>query len=304
MRRKVVRHGVSTLTISLPARWAKQHRIKPGKELEVTARGGILEVAASPSDDPISLDVDIKDHLKVGVRYINAAYRKGVDELTLHYGQSSYLHRIERCLAEEVLGFEIVRQGENWCTMKVIPGEEDGSFETLLRRVWILLLSMGDDTLKGMKEKSNNFDRGIVAIDNRISKFTNYCIRVLARRGSVEHRNIPAFYRLLRGLEELADPYKYLAERYCHNLPKLNPKFFSIMENINKDVRRFYGTFYKPDNHALSLLLSDVKRSRQQFFDVYFKEKIDPMYLQFLLLINEKLMELLSAVVELSIIKN
>ena len=76
------------------------------------------------------------------------------------------------------------------------------------------------------------------------------------------------------------------------------------MENINKDVRRFYGTFYKPDNHALSLLLSDVKRSRQQFFDVYFKEKIDPMYLQFLLLINEKLMELLSAVVELNIIKN
>ena len=35
MKRKVVKHGTSTLTVSLPSLWAKEYGLKPGDELRI-----------------------------------------------------------------------------------------------------------------------------------------------------------------------------------------------------------------------------------------------------------------------------
>ena len=44
MKRKVNRVGQNTLTISLPAKWAKNNNIKPGDELEIFEEPKLLMI--------------------------------------------------------------------------------------------------------------------------------------------------------------------------------------------------------------------------------------------------------------------
>ena len=39
MKRKIVKHGNSTLTVSLPSKWAKNNSLKQGDEIDVIENG-------------------------------------------------------------------------------------------------------------------------------------------------------------------------------------------------------------------------------------------------------------------------
>ena len=46
MKRKINRVGYSTLTVSLPSKWAKQYGLKPGDEVEISEDGRTLRIEA------------------------------------------------------------------------------------------------------------------------------------------------------------------------------------------------------------------------------------------------------------------
>jgi len=303
MKRNVVKHGPSTLTISIPAKWVRANNLKPGSVLDVEEKGSRLIISTKKLEDFETLDVDIKNNKKTGVRYINCSNRKGCDELTLKFEDSSYIKRIEQCLSEDILGFEIVKQTKNSCVIKDIPGTKFEEFDVLLERIWILIISISEDVLSALEDKDKSQWDSIASIDKRINKFTNFCIRILNKKGHPRYKNIPIYYRFLRGLEELSDFYKYLLVYYTKKDIKVSKEFLELLEKNNEHLKMFYKLFYKPKDEETEILLVETREMYTKIFEYSGKNK-DNILIPLLFSINDKIRSLLSSIIELNILND
>lgn len=302
MKRRIVKHGKSTLTISLPSSWVKKNNLKPKSDIEVEEKGPNLIIKTKKGEEFLKTSLDIKDNYKTGIRYICSFYRKGCDELHISYDDPSYLARIEQCLAEDILGYEIVKNGKTWCVIKDIPGTKFEGFNTLINRIWIMLTSIANDLYESMKEKDKATIEGIKSLDTRINKFTNYCIRVLNKKGHPDYKNIPIYYRLLRELEEIGDLYKYLALYYLSDKSHPSKVFLNRFRQVNLFLITFRKLFYKPDDSITEKLLLDTLKIHEDF-GKYFK-RMDAAYFHYLFMINDRIRKLLSSIIEMKILKN
>ena len=114
IKRKVVLHGDSTLTISLPARWAKKFNIKKGDELNVEENEREIRIT---NDKEITLDkkqFSVGNLRRLGISYITSLYRSGYDEIHLDYNNNDYIETIHDVLSNEITGFEIVKHSSSF----------------------------------------------------------------------------------------------------------------------------------------------------------------------------------------------
>ena len=82
MRRKVIKQGHNTLTVTLPGKWVNKMGIKPGDELDVTDQDRGLLISTEKGPNLSSITVDISDLTPALIwRYILSAYRAGYDEI-------------------------------------------------------------------------------------------------------------------------------------------------------------------------------------------------------------------------------
>jgi len=303
MKRSIVKHGPSTLTISLPAKWVRENNLNSGSLLDVEEKGPRLIINTKKNYEFITLNLDIKENIRTCVRYINAAHRKGCDELILNYSDPSYLKRIEQCLADEILGYEIVKQGKNFCVIKDITGTKMEEFDTLLERIWIIIIAISEDVLEALKNKDKTTVDNIITLDKRINKFTNFSMRILNKRGHLKYKNIPVYYDLLRELEELADQYKYLLEYYSKKDIKTSREYLELLTKINEFLRLFYKSFYKPKDEDIENLLVETKKMYEKIAD-YSEKSNEKILITFLFTINDRIRSLLSSIVEMNILND
>jgi phosphate uptake regulator len=84
MKRKVIKQGYNTLTVTLPTDWTKKFNIKPGDEVDIIEQGRGLQVSTEKGPNLSTITIDIS-RLSPAViwRYLLAAYRAGYDEITI-----------------------------------------------------------------------------------------------------------------------------------------------------------------------------------------------------------------------------
>ena len=85
MRRKVIKQGHNTLTITLPSKWVNNQGITPGDELDVSEQEKSLLISANSGGTiPVSTTIDISNLTPPIIwRYISSAYRAGYDEIAV-----------------------------------------------------------------------------------------------------------------------------------------------------------------------------------------------------------------------------
>ncbi|MBS3056589.1 MAG: AbrB/MazE/SpoVT family DNA-binding domain-containing protein [Candidatus Aenigmarchaeota archaeon] len=90
MRRKVIKQGHNTLTITLPSSWVNKFNIKTGDELDVREQGKILSIGTEKSSGTSSVTIDISNLTPPIIwRYILSVYRAGYDEIrVIGFGKS------------------------------------------------------------------------------------------------------------------------------------------------------------------------------------------------------------------------
>ena len=83
MKRKIIRQGHNTLTVTLPSKWAAKNGIKPGDEVDITENETSLVIGSSPKGaGGESITVDISGLTPPIIwRMISSAYRAGYSEI-------------------------------------------------------------------------------------------------------------------------------------------------------------------------------------------------------------------------------
>jgi len=247
IQRKVVLHGPSTLTISLPTRWAKKHGIKKGDELEVEEFDKILKISTEKEYFPIkTIKADFSNLSEDAVKSILAILHKsGYDELELIFNDSKMLKIIQDRIRSMLIGYEIVEQTNKRCLIKSISTNEPKEFANVLRRTFRVSLSLAKSSLEAIKSGDIDKLNDALALEQTNNRLTNFCHRILNKQVSM-NKDTTYHYIILWIMEGICDDYKYIINYVKANKNiKISKELIDLYEGVNNLFEEYYNLFYK-----------------------------------------------------------
>lgn len=204
-------------------------------------------------------------------RYVSSVYRSGCDEFKIifdsgpekkRYSAFSYntvnlLHTQEgskeivlspievvQAMINRCIGVEIIDQRENWCIVKELGETTYKEFDNALRRVFLLLISMAEEINKAIKPRADKESlKSAHIIDTNIDRFTDFCFRVLSKKGYQEYRKTPTMHSILFMLEMIGDEFKKIAIHLLE-AKSISPKMESLFKIQSDQLRKYYTLFY------------------------------------------------------------
>lgn len=271
MKRKVVKHGPSTLIISLPSSWAKKTKIVKGSDVEVREDDGRLIVSPGDSDvsHPMEIDIDVTNLDRTSLMFaIRSLYRLGYDTINIRFGNGivPYYKTGEKLNVTAVIhkelsrliGYEVIQEGENSCVIKDLEVVSMKDFDQVERRVFLLLMNAMSQLIEGAKKMNKSLLEGIEELHDTITKFVSYCLRLINKKGRLIQVENIYHYHTVALLDRMTDTIKYAGREIRSQKTALKPAVIEIIEAVSRHLRLFYELFYKFENDKVV----EISRSR------------------------------------------
>ena len=248
----------------MPRSWGKKYNIKKGDELEVTESGNklIIDTQKGFTLNEVTIDVSNLDRTSV-LLCVRSAYRKGYDLITLTYSNPLTTHlrigkeiKVSSIINDEVLrlmGVEVVQQKENMCVIKSILEHSGKDFDTILRRIFILINEMVKDNVEGIKNNNRQLLETMEDRHDNVTRFISYALRLLNKYNYQDQQKIPTMYYLIASLEELVDILKWVARDFLiFFTAKPGAEAIKVTEQIGLIFEKYYDLFYKYEEKKIT----------------------------------------------------
>ncbi|MBI1970959.1 AbrB/MazE/SpoVT family DNA-binding domain-containing protein [Candidatus Woesearchaeota archaeon] len=268
MKRKIVRQGGSALTITLPSKWTQQFRLQPGDEVHIQQHGKDLLLSTTQLDAQKSVELDT---IKLGSfhhYYLTYYYHLGYDEIRVVYNKPEVFQQAKEHI-QHLLGYEITETGKNSFVIRNVSTVVASEFDTMLRRVFLLTLSIADESLDAFHHNNMAHLHDLQEIELTNNKFVSFCTQVLHKHGHPIPHHTLSMYALVRELEKLCDEYKHLCGIGISRLSRSSteqfpPQLLEYYQAVNSYVRLFYDLFYVYTEEKVQRLFSEKKRLEEQ----------------------------------------
>ncbi|MBW2999704.1 AbrB/MazE/SpoVT family DNA-binding domain-containing protein [Candidatus Woesearchaeota archaeon] len=298
MKRRVIKQGNNTLTITLPRKWAQKFEINAGDELDVEEDERNLVISTEKETRKKSIKVDLKDFKRLGRSYLTAIFRNDYDEIELIYNDPGYLAELQNDLASQLIGFEITNVGKNFCQIKDVAGINKDEFDTLLRRTWLLLINLSEDTLEALSKKDYSVLKTMPERDRSINKFTNYCARLLNKKQHYKSKNL-SYYNFLRNLEHIGDDYQHLAKECVENNLGINKNLSDYFKKMNNFLREAYEMFYSFEKEKMEKLFHQLTSANKELKKISANNNV--VIVNYLFSLRWRIRNLLSTIIEINL---
>ncbi len=235
MRRKIVQHGQSTLTLSLPSKWVKKNNVKKGQHLDVNVSEKGLFISLDKAKYS-EIELNLSDEKEWYVhRILSHMYTFGFDEIKVNYSNKKQLHLIRNSL-KELNGFEVVESKPNYCKIKSVTSIDSAEFDDTIKRVFWQILSQFDYFIDDINknnysncEESKEIHRVVIKLINLSKRLINK--NILFGRVSSKYA-----YNLLTGLLNISRAITYAYDYSKNN----NCEFTEDEEDLIKKIRKFF----------------------------------------------------------------
>ena len=255
MKRKVIQIADKTLVLSLPTDLVKEWGVKKGEEVDVLESGPKLIVSTA---EPRMLKKGIVEASNASERalrwLLSSLHKKGYDEIEITGPHTSV---IDQLLKDLFLGFAIIYKTGNTCTIRSLAKELDDQLQVIVRRAFLVTLSLADQSLELIKQKKYQELLSLTELEKQNNQLTNFCQRILNKRGLEEPVKNNFLYVIMWNLEKIADEYKYICEHLAGR--KITKETIELYSKTNSLLRRYYELFYKFDVAELSRLADEFK---------------------------------------------
>jgi phosphate uptake regulator len=263
MKRKTILMGGKTHVISLPLKWVKKYGVTKGQELNLEEKQNsiIVSTESKPKTKEIELNLKKADSSTI-IKNIVSCYQLGYNFLNLKFnptcinhktGQEVPTNKIIEGTCNQLIGFEIVEQTENYIHLKDLTDNSINEFNNILRRTFLLLNTFGKETHKFLKTgKSEDLHQKHI----QIRKYTNYCQRYLNIFGYDDKTTL--YTELLFNLEEISRTYRFITKEQV----KLKPQTLKMLKKTTLIQEDYYKLFYKFSHRKTS----DIIKERIELF--------------------------------------
>ena len=258
MKRKIIKQGHKTLTITLPRKWCERCGIEAGDEVDLMEAGSSLLLNCEKETDPNKAEINVTGLDRISIAfYIRSMYRRGFDEITVKFDKpitryyrgdkevsviSAISHEVNR-----LIGVEIIDQKSNKVVIRDISADSFKDFDNLLRKVFLLIKESFDVLYTGLEQKRASLGEEVQANHDTATKFISYCLRLLNKRGHEDYKNTASYYSIILLLDMITDQVKYAARMMEGYSRKPHKDTIDMVGNLRKTFELFYQMYYNPD---------------------------------------------------------
>ena len=267
MKRKVIQLAKKTLVVSLPIKWTRKIGLNKGDEVNVEERDNALIVSSEKIKRECgSIEVNLSGSSPRAAEWVlSALHKKGYDEIKILYDNERIAKLAHEVTRDLFVGFAVMQQSINSCTLKSIATESEEEFNKTLRRAFLVTLNLAENSLELIKEKKYLELKEILALEQTNNQFTNFGERILNKSGAKDPKNTCFLYIINWNLEKVCDEYRYICEYLSENDKlKLSKDIINVYESCNKLFRLFYETFYKFDIDKLNYKSQQRKSLKEE----------------------------------------
>lgn len=236
MQRKIVKHGESTLTISLPSKWAKLNNLKNGQLLEInTQKERMIISPKDTSSQKIKISFGKEEEWFIH-KILRHLYTAGYDEIDAQFEKINPLEKMRDWLSV-LPGLEVVEEEKNNYKLKCLSISSESEYNNLVKNImWAVLGQLDlfiENCLTSNGKKSAEFREKFYMI----SKLANLCKRLINKKNIYNASNSIYAYDFLNSLTELSLLVVYGAE-YIED--KKNIIFSEDEKKLMHKTRDFY----------------------------------------------------------------
>ncbi|MFC1730558.1 AbrB/MazE/SpoVT family DNA-binding domain-containing protein [candidate division KSB1 bacterium] len=288
MKRKVIKQGNNTLTITLPKKWTESLGVNGGDELELEESGKSLIVHTEKTSSKGEIEVDIPKQQYTS-RLIIMPYIQGYDSIRIRFPDREVYNKIEN-FSNYLLGFEIVEQKQNSCVLKNIAKGMDEEFDTILNRLFLVAMSTGHELIEALKKNDNSFLKEVDNIERNATKLDMFCRRMINTNNYRGKRPATSIYRINCIMEEITDIYRDIARFVLENNVKAGKDVLDFMKETLDYVDRFYKLYNKSSQKEIREFRIEEKALSKKGIDMMKGKKThDAVLMHYALSIIEKL---------------
>lgn len=230
MKRKIVKHGDSTLTISLPSKWAKANNLKQGQFLNLEqSNKGLIVSGDKAYFEKIEIILSNDKEWYVN-RMLRHLYASGYDEIDINYSTKDQIVLIRKGI-EGLPGFEIIESNFKSCRIKCVSSLESAEYEATVKRVMRLILSQLDYFIEDCGNKKSDALEEVNELFKTIFKLTNLCRRLINKSSPYDPVISKYSYRFLTSLMNISSfiiySYDYVKKTNKLNLSGIENEFIA-----------------------------------------------------------------------------
>jgi phosphate uptake regulator len=283
MGRKLVKQGKDALTISLPRKWLNKYNLNAGDELELEEKDNHIILSSKKTEFKKRCNLNISNCSdKIIYTMLNALYIRGEDEIEIKYSSSFELSIIKRSLIN-LVGFVVVKETDNICSIKDMGGTLAEDIDEIIKRIFVLINIFIDDAKKDI-ESGLSFDiDSIIMRDSDVNKLVLLSLRTLNKKTLDSKEYTQSLFSLLNYLENVSDE---IARLWKISIKYKIDKENSIIKNIDiakKAIDLIFEIYYRFSKDSCNKLI-DLRNSSRNLLDDEFNSLND---LKFIYHINQ-----------------
>ena len=200
-------------------------------------------------------------HLKNKEEYLDrmlmSRYREGYNEIYIKYDDSDTINSIRDTL-RFLLGFEIVDQTANSCTIKNISEGSDEDYTTMFRRMFQIMLTMSDSCLQYAKTGDERHLKTAVDLRETLTKLEQFNLRLINKQNnfSLQKKSLEFFY--VWNIATIGKSWSSLAKKPLSKKLKISTEDIEFMKEVTSFAREFYEVYYDRDKDRLLKMKSKL----------------------------------------------
>ena len=245
MGRKLIQHGMSSLTVSLPRKWVQKNNLKKGGEVEVRESGARLIISTQKHHEHKKIDVDISNAQPMIRKIIGAAFKSGYDEVNIKFSSFEELKAVQDLMREQFSGFEIISQSKGSIVIKNVSQTNFEEFNNVLRRLFFVLNQTASEISDAADKGDFNWIKSITLMKIESDKYADYCRRSINMGFEAEFKRIPPLYVIIEQLEKVMDRYTDICRYLSANKIRISGQIKLFLKELAGFQDDFYNLFYK-----------------------------------------------------------
>ncbi len=257
MKRKIAKIGPSTLMVSLPSKWVKDHGLNKGDEIELKQEKNQIILTTHKKVQATKTTIDVSNLPSSLIwHYLKSTYRQGTDEIKVFFkneqikelktNQILKTRELIQIISDQLIGMEIIKEEKNYCILKEISEIKEKEFENILNRIFISLINLIETSLEAIKNKDKQTIENIFRFtDKNINKFSDFCMRILNK---TQHKNSNSYYLIVAYLEEIGDNFIRINQSIYKNF---NKEAIEKYREMGKVLKLLYKTYYNFNKESL-----------------------------------------------------
>lgn len=266
MRRKIIKQGHNTLTVSLPKRWCESHNLRDGEEIDISEKGSCLIVSRETYKGSGSVNVDITglDRSTI-ILLLHSLYTHGFDTIIITTKDSVsryYMGKKDISISSiiqdgisRLIGVEITSSSQNMYKIEMIADDSREKFDVVLRTIFRLIIELFEMFIDGIRKKEKGIVDSIDLKHINISRFINYALRLLNKFGHDNADKTTYYFAIVSFLCKADEIVKNFVRHTIHEQRlDLSMKCCDMIEEISTAFKEYYDLFYKYDLKKVSEL--------------------------------------------------